>query len=153
MSARGTGRALAAVAACVAATVAAVGWLYLLRDVRGLAAGPRVRGALPLERLARHEAQPLLRVLAAWVPAALAAGVVLAWVTRLGGAGRAAVAAGTAFAVLFATGVASDAITASNPPGLYVASQLQHPALWLGTVVMAAGAALAAPWLVGGRGP
>jgi hypothetical protein len=145
MSVRGTGRALLAVAACVVATFAAVGWLYLLREVPSLHAGPAVSGALPLQRLAHQETQPLLRVLLAWAPAGLGAGIVLVWATRLRAASRALVAGATAFVILFATGALSDAVTASESLGMHLAPQFSHEGLWIGTAVMALCAALASP--------
>src|SRR5689334_7695184 len=65
------------------AVVGGVGWLYLIRDVHLLDVGPSVSGALPLEELAKRGAQPLLRMLVAWLPAGLAAGFAVALATRL----------------------------------------------------------------------
>src|SRR4051794_41252843 len=85
-------RGVAAVLVPVLATLAGVGWLYLLKDVGLLDAGPAVGGALPLERLAGDDAQPLLRVLAAWIPAAAAGAAALSALTQLRPASRGIVA-------------------------------------------------------------
>jgi hypothetical protein len=144
MTARRVTRALAAVGVCVLACVAAVGWLYLLRDSPALRAGPPVTGALPLQRLAHQEAQPLLRFLLAWAPAGLAAGLALAWLARLGATASAAVAGAVAFVVLFATGAFADAVTANEAVAPHVASQPGHAAPWLAAAVMAVIAGLVA---------
>jgi hypothetical protein len=117
-------------------TVAAgAGWLELLRRSGALAAGPRITGALPLDRLAGHDAQPLLRVLAAWIPAGLACGLALAGWSRLL---RALLVAGGSFAIVFVAGALADAVTASDPLGSHVAAQWHHQATWLVPVVLAA---------------
>ena len=60
-------RRVAAVPALVVITAAGVGWLYLLRDAGALALGPHVPETLPLQRLAHGDAQPLARLVAAWL--------------------------------------------------------------------------------------
>ena len=62
-------------------TAAGVGWLYALRSAHVLGAGPHVAEALPLQRLAKDDDQPLLRLVAAWLPAGLVAGLAVqaAW--------------------------------------------------------------------------
>ncbi len=86
-------------------TVAAgAGWLELLRRSGAFAAGPRITGALPLDRLARHDAQPLLRVLAAWVPAGLACGAALYALTGWSRPVRGALVGLGAFAIVFVGG-------------------------------------------------
>jgi hypothetical protein len=135
-------RAGAATAVVVLVVGGGIGWLYLLRRTSGLAAGPRLAGALPLERLAGHGTQPLARVLAAWVPAALAAAFALAAVTRLPAPARAAVAGLGSFALLLALGALSDATTASDPIGSHVGSQLDRGATWLVAAVFGACAPL-----------
>ncbi|MEA2275856.1 MAG: hypothetical protein QOC78_816 [Solirubrobacteraceae bacterium] len=121
----------------VAATAAGVGWLYLLRDLGALAAGPRVPASLPLQRLAGGDAQPLVRVAVAWLSAGLAAGVALTMITELSRAARALAIAAIAWVVLFASGAASDAITASEPLGGHVWPQLDRSATWLACGLMA----------------
>src|SRR5205085_604507 len=84
------GRGALGVAVTVVATAAGVGWLYLLFQWGALDAGPHVSGALPLQQLAGNEAQPLLRVAVAWLPAGVAAGAALTALTRMGWVARGA---------------------------------------------------------------
>ena len=57
---------------------AGIGWLDALRRSRACAAGPRITGrAAAATGSPASDAQPLLRVLAAWVPAGLACGAAL----------------------------------------------------------------------------
>jgi hypothetical protein len=74
---RGRG-AMASVVAIVAGLLAGTGWLYVLRGLRWLGAGPRIPDALPLLQLAASDAQPLLRVVVAWILAGALTGVALA---------------------------------------------------------------------------
>ena len=74
------GGAAAAFVIIVAGLLAGTGWLYLLRGLRWLDVGPRIGDALPLLQLASFDAQPLLRVLAAWVLAGALTGVALSQV-------------------------------------------------------------------------
>jgi hypothetical protein len=127
----------------VAALAAGIGWLYALRGVGALDAGPYLHDALPLQRLAGQGDQPLLRVAAAWAPAGLAAGIVLAALTRLRRAARTAVVAACAVVILFAAGAVSDTVTASDPLSPHVAPQLGRAALWVAAALAAAGAAAA----------
>jgi hypothetical protein len=129
--------ALAAVAVAVVATAAGVGWLYLLRDAQALRVGPALPDALALERLAGADAQPVLRVLAAFVPAGVVAGIAVRRLTRSGAAGRALLAGGPAYVLLMAIGLASDAITHSEPAGRYVAAQPLRAAVWLPALIVA----------------
>src|SRR5207248_4521909 len=64
------------------APVAGTGWLYALRSLNWLAVGPHIPDSLPLLQLARADAQPLGRVIVAWLPAGLLAGLALARVPR-----------------------------------------------------------------------
>jgi hypothetical protein len=133
-------RAGSAGALCVAVTAAGVGWLYLLRHVAPAGPGLRLQGALPLQHLAGGDAQPLLRVVLAWLPAGVAAGAGLQALTGLSRLGRAGVAAAAVLVVLAATGAVSDAITANEPLRLHLASQARHDALWVSAALVAAGA-------------
>ena len=56
------------------AAAAAQGWLYVLRPHVGVG-GPRVRDALPLDELPRHDSVPLLLFLAIWIAAAIVIGL------------------------------------------------------------------------------
>ncbi|MDX6658502.1 MAG: hypothetical protein QOH62_3295 [Solirubrobacteraceae bacterium] len=140
---RATGRALAVVLVASAAVAAGIGWLYLLRDVGGLNAGPRIKAALPLQRLAGGSAQPLGRLVVAWLPAGLAAGIGAGAVSQLGRPGRAAATALVGLVVLLALGALADAVTASEPIGDHLRSQPHRVAIWVAAGLMAAGAALA----------
>jgi hypothetical protein len=116
-----------------------IGWLYLLRSADLLAAGPPVQGALALKQLALADAQPLLRVLAAWLVTGLAAGAVLGAL-----AGRRAkplligLAAGSAL-LLVVAGAASDALANNERLVAQLTDQLSVPALAvaLGTILPA----------------
>jgi hypothetical protein len=136
------GRGLATLAAVIATVLCGTGWLYLLRRTGALAAGPSLREALPLQRLAGGAAQPLARVAAAWLPAGLAGGAAL---HALGAGGRArravALGIGTALALL-ALGAGADAVTASEPLRIHLAAQPQRAAPWVAAALVAAGAAL-----------
>jgi hypothetical protein len=140
--AAGGARALAAVLIALVATAAGIGWLYTLRRVGVLAAGPGLREALPLQRLAGGSTQPLLRLIAAWLPAGLAAGVAL----RLVGLGRRVTRAAWAFpasaALLLALGAAADAVTANEPLRAHLAAQPTRAATWLAAALFGIGAAL-----------
>jgi hypothetical protein len=125
------------------AILGGTGWLYLLRDVGVLNAGPRVRGALPLQQLAGGDAQPLLRVALAWLPAGVVAGLALARLTRLGAAGRAAVVAVTAAVLLAAAGAAEDAAAISDPIPSHLSAQLGRPGNWAAVVLLVMGSLLA----------
>jgi hypothetical protein len=120
-------------------TVAAgAGWLELLRRSGAFAAGPRITGALPLDRLAGHDGQPLARVLAAWVPAGLVCGAALYALTGWSRPVRGLVAGAGAFVIVFVAGALSDAVTASDPLGSHVAAQWHHQATWLIPALLAA---------------
>src|SRR5439155_4733245 len=97
-------RIMAGGVALLAVVVAGVGWLYLLRDLGALAAGPRIGEALPLQRLAHEDAQPLARLVAAWLPAGLLAGAALRALGAVGHRRRAAAAGAFAWAVLVVAG-------------------------------------------------
>src|SRR5690348_350041 len=119
-------RLLAATGVLIAAVAAGTGWLYLIRATPDLAAGPRITGALPLQRLAGQDTQPLARVLVAWLPTAVGAAFALAAATRLRRASRAIVAGVGSFALLFLLGAFADAVTASDPLSMHVTSQFGH---------------------------
>jgi hypothetical protein len=123
--------------------LAATGWLYLLRDVGGLAAGPRIAGALPLQQLAGGDAQPLSRVVLAWLPAGMVAGLLVAWLTHLRAASRALLVAVVAAALLVGAGAAQDAIAISDPVGPHISPQLHRAGNWAAVVLLVIGSLLA----------
>jgi hypothetical protein len=136
LSRRTLGLAVAGVA-----VVAGVGWLYQLRATGLLGAGPRLAGALPLQQLAGDDAQPLLRMAAAWLPAGALAGLALG---RLGHVRRPLlVTAVLGVVLLVVTGAASDAIASSLTFSSRLVAQLGHPAVWVATALLAIGAGLA----------
>ena len=97
------------------AIAAATGGLYLLYHHHLLGAGIAVPGSLPLEGLAGHAAQPLLRAVAAWLCAGAAAGCLLGAIHRpRPGLGLAAFAAGAAVVVVL-SGAAGRALRSTSP--------------------------------------
>ena len=129
-------RRVAAVPALVVITAAGVGWLYLLRDVSVLAVGPRVPEALPLQRLAHGDAQPLARLVAAWLPAGIVAGLAL---HRLRPAARALTAFGVVFAMLIISGAGLDALTVNERLTSHLGVQPGRAATWLAAALVALG--------------
>lgn len=135
-----TARPVSAVGAAVGATAAGIGWLYLLRHAAPLDAGPRVPMALPLQRLAGGAAQPLARLLVAWLPAGVVAGLVLVAAGYRRRLVRAAITFGTTLVLLLALGAAADAVTASETLRSHLAAQPQRAATWLAAALVALGA-------------
>jgi hypothetical protein len=144
-AAASAGRGLGVVLAVVLVTAAGVGWLYLLRTAHVLTSGPRLSEALPLQRLAGGDRQPLLRLALAWVPAGLVAGLAVDAGSRMGRGPRALTVGVVALATLFSTGAASDAVTASEPLSAHLGAQLGHPAVWLPAALMALAALIPPP--------
>jgi hypothetical protein len=126
----------------VVAVVAGIGWLYLLRGVGVLDLGPRVPGALPLERLAGSAAQPLGRMVLAWVPVGIVAGLALRAAGLRSRAARGAVVAVVAAALLVAAGGVSDAVTSSSRLTGHFGAQLGYAGIWVAVGLMAAGSLL-----------
>jgi hypothetical protein len=133
-------RGALAAATVLAATVAGVGWLYLLFRTAGLDAGPRLSGALPLQQLAGSDAQPLARLAVAWLPAGLAAGGALAALTRLGPVARAVAVAAVAGTLLFVAGAVSDAIALNEGVGAHLGGQFGRAGTWVPVALMVTGA-------------
>jgi hypothetical protein len=125
----------------VVATVAAVGWLYLLRQSGLLDWSPRIRGALPLQQLAGDADQPLARMLIAWVPLGVVAGV-LAARARLGLGGTAMVTALTSWALLVIAGAGSDAAAISESIPSHLPAQLTRAGTWVAVALMTGGSVL-----------
>jgi hypothetical protein len=134
-------RAAAALLVALAVTAAGIGWLDLLRRAGALPGGPRLREALPLQRLAGSGAQPLARVVAAWLPAGLAGGAALYAAGIRGRAGRAAILGALSLVLLLAAGASSDAVTASEALRAHLAVQPHRLAVWVAAGLVAAGAA------------
>lgn len=135
-------RALVAGLIALASLAAAIGVLYLLRRVDLLAIGPNIRGALPLQQLAGGEAQPLLRMAIAWLPAGFVAGLALASLTGLRRWARTASLAAVAALVLLLAGAAADAIAITDPLGPHLLPQLARVGTWTAVVLFALGSLL-----------
>ncbi len=122
--------------------IAATGWLYILRSAGLLNFGPAVPGALPLEQLARADAQPLARLLAVWLPAGWIAARAVGAGTQLGrGVGALGIAL-VAFATLFVAGAVSDAVTISDSVGSHASAQFGRAGTWVGVALMLSAALL-----------
>jgi hypothetical protein len=143
---RGLVRTFAGIAACAAvivAVAAGTGWLYLLRHVHGLAAGPRLRGALPLQQLAGGDAQPLARMVVAWLPTGLALGLSLTALTRLPRFGRTVVATLGAAVLLVASATVSDAVAQNERVQAHLSGALSLGGVWMAVALLALGVAAA----------
>jgi len=135
-------RALGAALVVVVTTIAGIGWLDLLRRSGVLhGTGPLLPEALPLQRLAGNGAQPLARVILAWLPAGVLAGAAL----RTVGLGSRALRAGVTFAgcalLLLALGGLSDAVSESDPLLSHMSAQPGRVVIWLAAALAGAGAA------------
>ncbi|MGZ4271123.1 MAG: hypothetical protein ACXVFN_13685 [Solirubrobacteraceae bacterium] len=150
--ARSVLRPVAAVGIVIVAVAAAIGWLYLLREWHALGAGRRFAGALPLERLARGDAQPLARLAVAWLPAGAAAGVALGAIGIRTRMVRALTVAVVAWLTIFLTSAASEAITGSTRLSEHLSPVAGRTAVWLATGLMALGALIVPPTGRRGRG-
>lgn len=138
-------RAIAAYLISFAALFAGVGILYLIRGPV-LAAGPNVPGALPLEQLAGQDAQPLLHLALAWVPAGFVAGLALVSLTRLGAIARTASLAALAALALLLAGAVADSIAVNDPLSPHLAPQLTRGGTWIAVALFAIGS-LCAGWV------
>jgi hypothetical protein len=136
------GRSLALAATGLAAVLGGLGWLFLLRGAGILSAGPGLAEALPLQRLAGGAAQPLGRLVVAWLPAGLAAGVLLARAGFARRVTRALLMLVVGAALLMLLGGFSDAITESDPLGSHLGAQPGRAAIWVAAAPLAAGAAI-----------
>jgi hypothetical protein len=125
----------------VVAVACGIGWTYLLRAADLLPYGPDVPGALPLQQLDRSDAQPLLRLAAAWIPAGAVAGLAL---RRVGLAilPRFVVTGILAALLLMAAGAVSDAATVSGAVTSHVTGQLSRQGTWVAAGLMTLGAGL-----------
>jgi hypothetical protein len=135
----------------LAALLAGVGALYLIRGATPLALGPGIPGALPLQQLAGGESQPLLLMAIAWVPAGLVAGLALASLTGLGPLVRTVSLAALAAFVLLLAGAAADAIAITDPVRPHLLPQLTRAGTWTAVVLFGIGSVLAGR-LLRGRG-
>jgi hypothetical protein len=121
--------------------IAGIGALYVLRQIDVLGYGPRVAGALPLQRLDNSDDQPVLRMAAAWIPAGLLAGLALRGRSSSPPATVAGVAALSAV-LLMAIGAVSDAATVSGALSSHIATQFTRAGTWTAVALTTAAAAL-----------
>ncbi|GAC1316206.1 MAG: hypothetical protein NVSMB25_01480 [Thermoleophilaceae bacterium] len=133
------------------ALAAGLGWLYLLRNIGALNAGPTLIDALPLQQLAGQADQPLLRVIVAWVPAGFAAGLCLAWVGRLKVAVRTAGLALLASLMLVASAAGSGSIAQNDPLSAHIGPVLGHSGIWISVAAILIGSLVAVPAAPGAR--
>jgi hypothetical protein len=148
MTARRLVRAGAAGLVVVAVTAAALGWLDVMRRAGTLhGAGPKLREALALQRLAGGAAQPLGRIALAWLPAGVAGGALLALVGMRRRIPRGALLFCGCAALLLALDAAADAITASEPLSAHLAAQPGRLSIWAAAALVGLGG------LVAGRAP
>jgi hypothetical protein len=129
------------VAFVVVAVACGIGWTYLLRATGLLAYGPSVPAALPLQQLDGSDAQPLVRLAAAWLPAGAVAGLGL---RRAGMALVPGVVVTGALAapLLMLAGAVADAATVSGSVTSHLTGQLTREGTWAAAGLMAIGAAL-----------
>ena len=137
-------RGLLALVILIVSVAAGVGWLYLLRGTNALAVGPNLHEALPLERLARGDTQPMLRLVAAYLPAGICCGIALGAATRLRALGRGLVAGLGGFVVIVFTAAVSDAVTESQKVSQHLWIQPHRLAAWVAAASLALGAFIAA---------
>lgn len=137
LAARGTGMALV----LLLGLLAGIGWLYALRGLGWLDAGPRVRDALPLLQLPGLDAQPLARLALAWI----AAGAITALpMLRLGRAPRALIAWAVATALLLLASQVSFALARNLRLSDVIWTRSPGPGPWFEALLFAFGCALPA---------
>ena len=125
------------------AALAGTGWLYLLRGSGLPAVGPSVAGSLPLQQLNGDDAQPLLHLVVAWLPAGVIGAILLARVTAAGGFARALALGICSLLWLGAAGAVSDAAAVSEVVRPHLLPQLSRPGVWAEAGLMLAGALMA----------
>ena len=120
---RGAVAVITSVLLALLALPGGIGWLYALYRGGQLALGPRVPDGLPLEALAGHAGQPLLRFAVAWLGAGLMAGLVVRGARLDARVALPAFAVATAI-TLVAAGAASDALTVNQRVVDHIVPQL-----------------------------
>ena len=139
-------RAVGASAGVILATFTAVltgtGLLYGARGLGWFATGPRLPDALPLLQLASLDAQPLVRVVAAWLLAGAVLGLAL---FRIKPAPRAIIAGGLGLVLLLFASEASFALARNLRLSSVLASRVPGSGAWIEDLLLAAGAALPRP--------
>src|SRR6478672_2065474 len=138
-----TARAAGVLLVVIAAVAAGIGWLYALRHVHELRMGPKLTDALPLQRLAGGASQPLGRMVVAWLPAGLVAGLGIALVSGLHRAARSVAVFALALVFVLAAAAASDALTHNETIRSQIRQEPHRAAAWVAAGLMALGALLA----------
>jgi hypothetical protein len=133
------GPAGAVVVTVLAAVLAGLGWLYVLRGLGWFGGGPQIHDSLPLLQLARRDIQPLERVLVAWLAAGIVAGALL---VRLPRVGRALAVELLALALLLVASQASFAVTRNLSFGHILFSRIPEGGPWLEAALLAIGCAI-----------
>jgi hypothetical protein len=108
--------------------------------------GPSFDGALPLQQLAGGDAEPLLRLFVAWLPAGVAAGLALDALTRFSRPARATLAGLVGLAVLLAASAVSDSIAQNDGIREHATAAFSRQAIWLAAGLLALGALIAPRW-------
>jgi K+ transporter len=116
--------------------------LYLLRNAGIAHLGPSPAGALPLEQLDGTDAQPLARMALAWLPAGLAAGVMIATLARSSRTVILGVFTLVAAAVLLLSAAGSDAVANSESFKGDLTVPLSAAGIWVSLVLLVIGAAI-----------
>ena len=133
----------AAIVVIVFASVAAgIGWLYVLRHVAVLRVGPRFPDALPLQRLAGGAAQPLGRMVVAWLPAGVIAALGIGLVSGLHRVARSLTVFVLALAFVFVATLMSDSLTHNESIRSQIHNEPHRAAAWVAAGLMAVGALL-----------
>jgi hypothetical protein len=146
---RGLGRVIRAAGASAGATLAVLlavltgtGLLYGLRGLGWLAAGPRVGDALPLLQLAGFDAQPLVRIAAAWLLAGAVLGLAL---FRIKPEARVIIAGGLGLVLLLFASDASFAVSRNLRLSAVLADRVPGDGAWIEGLLLASAAALPRP--------
>jgi lysyl-tRNA synthetase class 2 len=144
-------RKLAVAPVLLTVVLATSGWLYLLRP--GGDIGPRMREALPLDELARHDSVPLFEFAAIWLVAATVIGLAARW-ARIERLTAALVLAVATWSLLYLANGVSITITRQIPPREAFEAAAQFRSVYLPAVLVGLMAALlAGAGRVGRRAP
>ena len=135
-------RAAAIVLVVFASVAAGIGWLYVLRHAAFLRIGPRFADALPLQRLAGGSGQPLGRLVVAWLPAGIVAGLGIGLVSGLHRAARGVVVSVLALAFVLGATLVSDSLTHNESIRSQIHNEPHRAAAWVAAGLMALGALL-----------
>jgi hypothetical protein len=87
-----------------------------------------------------------MRMVVAWLPAGVAAGLALELLTRISRPIRAALTAVLGSAVLLIASAISDSITQNDAVGNHVSAAFSRQAIWLAAAILALGALIAPRW-------